>query len=243
MNDREVLPGGAIRIVDSYSSFYPIPVGEGNWILIDSGANKHAEGLLSFMTEQDVEEKNFVAGFLTHAHSDHTAGFKKFHDMPIYVGKCDYDVVVGNKRSQGFVPRLLDYYPGYLGAMIPGLNPSIILDGQEVEVGNSLITAISLEGHTDGSMGYLIENRESGDSIFHAGDAFDHTKKGKIRLPPRPVSANINASKRSIVYATRKIIDHGAEPRVVITSHSGHGHFSAMKRFSNMEASKRNIVN
>ena len=245
MHEGEIYPGGPHRIVDWHSSFYPIPAGEGKWILIDGGMDKQARRFERFMDERDLNETDILAGFITHAHSDHVGAFHKFDNFPVYVGQGDVEVILGNKPSQGQIPRLLDYRPGYLGAMIPELKPKIISDDQVIEIGNLTIRGIAMKGHTDGSMGYLIGNRDNGEYIFHGGDAFDHNRRGRVRLPPRSVSADRRQGKinrgRHIVNATRRIIDLGIRPRIVVSSHSGHGDFRALEEFTNLTSSS-NLV-
>jgi glyoxylase-like metal-dependent hydrolase (beta-lactamase superfamily II) len=241
MRDGEILPGDAVRIVDRHSSFYPIPTGnKDEFILIDSGMDRQARKLKRFLIERNLAISAFVAGFLTHAHSDHVAGFNYLKGMPVYVGEHDRDVVVGIKHSQGFMPASVDLIPKYLGGKIPDLEPLIISDDQVIEIGSLTIRGIAMNGHTDGSMGYLIGHRDKNEYVFYVGDSFDHSRRGKLRLPPRIVSANRNASSRSIINATRRIIESKHESsipielRAVVPSHSGHRDFSSMRRYSNL---------
>ena len=69
LKDGEILPGGAVRIVDRHSSFYPVPAGNETYILIDAGMDKQAANLQRFMTQRNLAKSAFLAGFITHAHS------------------------------------------------------------------------------------------------------------------------------------------------------------------------------
>jgi glyoxylase-like metal-dependent hydrolase (beta-lactamase superfamily II) len=194
--------------------------------------------LQEFMIERNLAKSAFLAGFLTHGHSDHIGGYNIFDDLPIYAGLGDQPVILGKRRSQGLLPGILDLIPGYQGAKMEGLNLIIVTDGQVIEIGNLIIRAFTLEGHTDGSMGYLFDHKDTGEHVFYAGDAIDHKRNGEIKAPPKIFSANKKASYKSIQAATNKIIDLEIEPDAVVTSHSKHGDFAAMKRYSHMESSK-----
>jgi len=238
LRDGQILPGGAVRVVDRHSSFYPVPAGDDSWILIDAGMDKRAANLQKFMTERNLAKSAFLAGFITHAHSDHVGGFNIFDNLPIYVGQGDEQVILGNRRSQGPLQGLIDRIPGHRDAKIDGLQPRIISNDQVIEIGNLTIRAIGLAGHTDGSMGYLVGHNDSGEYVFYAGDAFGHRRSGKVKAPPRIVSHNKRASHRSTQYAATRIIDLGIEPRAIVTSHSRHGDFAALKRYSHVESSR-----
>jgi hypothetical protein len=87
-------------------------------------------------------------------------------------------------------------------------------------------------------MGYLVGHNDSGEYVFYAGDAFGHKRNGQVKDAPKIFSASKKVSQRSTQYAATRIIDLDIEPRAIVTSHSRHGNFTAMKRYGHVESSR-----
>jgi glyoxylase-like metal-dependent hydrolase (beta-lactamase superfamily II) len=240
LKNREVLPGGVVRIVDGHSSFFVVPVGNHKYVLIDAGVDKKAIELQQYMYENDILEEDIVGGLITHGHSDHIGGFHVFNRMPIHVGREDSDVIRGNKRSQGLLPRAIDYLPNHRGAKIPGLEPKIISDNQIISYGDVAFRGYAVAGHTDGSFAYSLEGVL--EPILFPGDVIVHKKDGSIGLPPRLVTADTKANETAVINLTRRVSESNFPPLIVAPSHSGVGDFDAMKRFGNF-ATTNTIAN
>lgn len=235
LEDGQVLPGGATRVV-SNSSFYPIPISDDKYIIIDAGSDRRAKKLKQFMSNRGLGIDSIEAIFLTHAHADHVGAIKvlaKRSGVRTYVSEHDSLVLNGTKPCEGFLPGLADKFGRRWSAAMPQANLEIIKDGQVVKIGNLSIRAINIPGHTKGSMGYMVSHGLSGPNVFYVGDALDFKSDGvSIQRPPRSFSADTDLSNLSIHATSKRVRDLGIDVAAVIPSHSGHGSINALHNFA-----------
>ena len=95
--------------------------------------------------------------FLTHSDFDHADGVSLFSNARVYLSSAEAPLIT---RGQARVVWLLHNKP--IQREI-----ELLEDDQIVTVGETMIRAIAVPGHTPGSMAYLINN-----SILFSGDAF-----------------------------------------------------------------------
>ncbi len=97
----------------------------------------------------------------THAHMDHIAGdydIQNYYHVPVYIHKNDENLVKELKKYLQFV-GMPDYE-------IPQ-DVTYIEDGAIFKIGNKEIKTIHTPGHTQGGVGYLIDDMLfSGDTLF-----------------------------------------------------------------------------
>ena len=227
------LPGGATRVVDRHSSFYPIPIDDsGAYMLIDAGMDKRAFNLKRFMASRDERISAVKFVFLTHAHSDHVGAL---HEMPdgvvVFSSKADSEVLNGSMRSEGPLQGMIDRFPHHRAAAVPGAKPEILTDNQVLNIGKLTIRAIEMPGHTRGSLGYIVSHGSNEPSTFYSGDALAFSRRGDVLNAPRIFSGDIDASRQSIIDAPKRIADLGIEIGAVVPAHSGHGDFQALQSF------------
>lgn len=233
--DGAQLPGGGTRIVDGYSSFYPVPIGDsGELVLIDGGIDKHAKKLEHFINQRELGLGAIKAVLLTHAHRDHIGAphslLNRGADIKVFVSAADGEVLQGQRRGEGKLQILTDRIPG-LDAEIPGIEPEIIEDGETISFGDQLkIKALAVPGHTRGSMGFKISGSSDGSNVLYIGDALDLTTNG-AKNAAWLLSGDTKTSEQSIIDLTYRMIREGDEIDSVIPAHSGDSSFNNLRAF------------
>ncbi|MGH7234581.1 MAG: MBL fold metallo-hydrolase, partial [Candidatus Saccharimonadales bacterium] len=228
------LPGGSTRIVDRYSSYYPVPIGNSeDLILIDGGLDKGAKKLERVIKERSLGMGAIKAVLLTHVHADHIGAIKamvdKGIDFKVFVSEEDNEVLQGKKPSDGKLQKLTDNLPR-LSAAIPGVETEIIKGGDLIRFGAQLsVRAFALPGHTKGSLGYALKSELDGSSTLYVGDAFDLTPDG-VKEAPWLVSGDVGAGRQSIIDLTGRITREGIEIDAVVPAHSGDASFGNLRR-------------
>lgn len=147
--------------------------------LIDAGSGLDTAGILGNIAETGVDLQSIQYIFLTHAHGDHGGGI---HELQAMVPQAATVASAGEKRlleagteeelgltaakKKGAYPR--DY------CYIHGKVDHITTDEEAYRIGNAVMTAIILPGHSIESVCYLLEKNGkrylfSGDSIYLDG--------------------------------------------------------------------------
>lgn len=214
---------GIIRIVSAHSSAYLVPVdaGKTQYLLIDAGMDKKASGIKKELQLMGLDESAVKAIFLTHGHRDHIGGIRQFPNIPIYVGVPDDGYVAGQSPSDGFVGKLIGKQPS-VAVADPG-QLVLIQDDQSIRVGDIVVEALSVPGHTRGSLVFVVEK-----NLF-VGDAAAFDVTGKVFDAPKVFSHDIPQSRRSIAKLVSKFDDDGRVISRVIPSHSDIGSFAALR--------------
>ncbi len=146
------------------SSVFAIDTAEGI-VLIDSGFSEDQYlAMKKVMNKWDLSPDRINTVFLTHAHFDHAGNAWRLHEdgATIYAGTPDARAI----RNGGNV-LLEDLF----GAAFHTFDEVQNLEGgEQFSFGDTLIEAISMPGHTEGTFAYLAE--VNGVTILFVGDMF-----------------------------------------------------------------------
>lgn len=162
----ERLTEDVVVINDLFGSMYLVKSDSG-YIAIDTGFfNSFIEKGLKY---NNISKADIKYIFLTHSDADHVNGIKLFKKAKIFFPAEERKMLDHKKQRFTFLP----FYSN-------GFNIQqyiLVSDNEEIELLGKKIYCISLPGHTDGTMGYII-----GDKYLFSGDAF-RIKNGKLDVP------------------------------------------------------------
>jgi len=211
------------RILSGYSSAYLVQVDEAGheFCLIDCGADPSAEEIMAVLRYKGVDATAVTSIFLTHGHTDHSAGLRKFPEAEVYVGPGDHDFVEGTGVADGPLLKLIGKKPELAIADVNKLHD--LEDNQVITVGDKIIRAFSVPGHTRGSFAYLI------DGLLFVGDATTFDKRDRAMKPPVPVSYSVSEELQSLSHLIKRFDDEGIVIQAVVPSHSGMGSIQAVR--------------
>lgn len=139
-------------------------------ILVDTGYKKNRKALIAQL--ENVDLKLII---LTHGHIDHISNAKYIADkfgVPIAMHKDDYELVKDNSLRKIYSESILGFILKFFSEQefktpIEQFEPEIFLKDKECIKDYGIpIKVYELRGHTKGSIGLLI-----GDKEFIAGDA------------------------------------------------------------------------
>jgi hydroxyacylglutathione hydrolase len=147
-------------INDSFVNMYLIE-DSSQYIAIDAGNSPDA--IAGELKKMNINPEKIVAIFLTHSDGDHVAAIKLCKNAKIYLSKKEQPLITGEKS------RFL-----FFGNKIDAKEYTTLEDQQVITIGNIQIKGILTEGHTIGSMCYVINNK-----YLFTGDALS-LKNGKI---------------------------------------------------------------
>ncbi len=246
--DGAQLPGGGVRIVDAYSSFYPVPIGDsGEIVLVDGGWDKQGRRLERFLSERDLSIGAIKAVLFTHVHRDHIGAIEALlnrgADIKVFASAAEDEVLQGQRRAEGKIQMLSEKLPG-LGSAIPGVETEILEDGDIISFGDQLrIRALAVPGHTKGSLGFEIDSSLDGSKVLYIGDALDFTRKG-AKNALWIVSDDTETSKQSIIELTKRIKRERLNIDSIIPAHSGDASFNNLRAYSDAQENRElRVVN
>lgn len=177
-------------------------------IKIDSGYIAIDTGYFESFLKKGLEYNNISFNeikyvFLTHSDADHVNNLKLFKNAKIFFSEKEKKMLDNRKQRFTFLPFYTNEF---------NVNKfSLLNDGDEIKIANRKIKCISLPGHTDGSIGYIIDNK-----YLFSGDAF-RIKNGRIDLPfKKQFVMDINEMKSSL-----KKVASLDSIRFIFSSHSG----------------------
>lgn len=217
---------GAVRILSGYSSSYLIPTGadQQEYFMIDAGADPRATDVQAFLRYKNLSNTAIKAIFITHGHSDHTAGLPVFPDADVYVGEGDRAFIAGRAAGEGALPKLQGPQPKL--AVKDPAKIHVVEDGQTVRIGEYDVVGYAVPGHTKGSMAYRI------DDVLFCGDAVTFSSDGAAQKPPRPASGDITRAVASLAQLAARFDEEGIALRAVVPNHSGYGSFEAVRELT-----------
>ncbi len=188
-------PAGPFHIIDNiyvvgetlHLTNYLITTDEGH-ILIDAAYEESVPKIQANIEELgfNVEDIRYLVG--SHAHSDHVAGFARMQELSgaeIVAGRRDVDVIesggVTDFRSDGSLQ-----WP-------PAMVDVIIDDGDELRLGDTVLTAHATPGHTKGCTTWTMTAEENGvqyDVILFCGANIGDAALPVIGHPKYPEMAS-----------------------------------------------------
>jgi len=152
---------------------------DSNYIAIDAGNDRYAiEGA---MKKLHINPDKVVAVLLTHTDSDHTAALSVFKNAKVYLSQQEEKLLTGEKS------RFL-----FFGNKIDATEYILIRDQAIFNIGNTKIKGILMQGHTFGSMSFLIN-----DKYLFVGDALG-LKEGKIAPFPTLFNTDSKAARKAM---------------------------------------------
>jgi hydroxyacylglutathione hydrolase len=192
-----------VMLVAEGANAYIIPVGDGSAIAIDCGADPTARRMKNMLTDRGLV---LAAIFLTHGHSEETAGCKAL-GAPLIALEGENDNIRGVEKAHSPVGRWFAPKPTGLRIL------RSLQDGAEITYGQRTFKVFAVPGHTSGSAAYLVGR------TLYLGDAASAAKDGTVLGPAWATSDDPARGKESLhALATRL---NPADIDTFAFSHSG----------------------
>ena len=195
--------GPAEIVVDSHVSVGLVDTGAGV-ILIDCGNSTDGAALKAALGDRAV-----LAVFLTHGHGDHVGACHLLPGARIYAMAAEVDHIEGRERPRGPLPRLVPL------AARPFTVTDPLQDGQIVQVGETIVEAFHVPGHTVGSAAYLI------DGALFFGDSAGASTEGTLDGAPWVFTDDTAQNRASLAALADRLRPRRAEITHLIFSHTG----------------------
>jgi glyoxylase-like metal-dependent hydrolase (beta-lactamase superfamily II) len=189
--DGSEIASGVQTVKDGIVSAFLVDVGPGKVALIDAGHDDSAKAILAALGQRGLTPSSVVAIFLTHGHPDHTAGWKQFPGAAIYAMKSELGSIGDVK-----VTKALD-------------------DGAVEKVGDTVVEAFAMPGHTPGSAVYFARG------VIFFGDAARGGKDGTVMPAVRAFSKDPDQSVASLKSLEARLSPRASEVKVLAFAHSG----------------------
>jgi|GEM_PF-220925 len=188
---------GIFAIKAKYTNPYAMKSGE-KYILIDTG---YKNSILPELEKLKINPDDVTTIFLTHTDFDHTGSIDLFKNASIYISEQEEQMLnVTTKRAP-------------FGIMKNRLNVpyQLLKDGQELNVGDKRIKCILTEGHTKGSMSFIVD-----DIYLFTGDNLS-LKNGHVE--PFNDFFNMNTKQQKISISK---ISNLPDIKYIFTAHYGY---------------------
>jgi glyoxylase-like metal-dependent hydrolase (beta-lactamase superfamily II) len=184
-------------VKDKFVNLYLVKNGE-HYIAIDAGNDK--ANVQQELMKLKIDPGKIDAVLLTHTDGDHVAGISLFKNANIFISKQEEQLLNG-KKSRFFL----------LGNKINSEKYKLINNHQVMSIDGIKIQGFLTEGHTPGSMCYLIN-----DTLLFTGDA--------LRLNRGKVEPFYNFFNMDTETATQSIGKIARIPKVhyIFTAHNGY---------------------
>lgn len=131
-----------------------------------------------------LKDKNVKYILLTHGHFDHIAGVNSL------VRETGAKVCIHTLDSEMLADGNKSFYTSHFGGIQPPIYADLLLnDGDELNLGNTKIHVMHTQGHTNGSVCYILNE----DRIIFSGDTLFRLSAGRTDLAGiNPVIAGRN---------------------------------------------------
>jgi metallo-beta-lactamase class B len=190
------VPGVELEAMKVFDNLYAIPSSPEQqtivWaiatndgiILIDAGQEGRTEAILASLRKVGLDPARVKYILLGHGHGDHYAGaayFQQNYGTRVGTTAADWDVIYpANAPANGGDPA-------------PRPKRDLVLkEGTPVQLGEQTVQVIEIPGHTPGSVAFIFNVRENGQT--HTAGLFG----GTIQDQPRIDNAGLNRYLRSI---------------------------------------------
>lgn len=204
------LGAGIDRVQAGYSTAYVLDAGNGQFVLIDAGADGKGAALIQDLQARHAAPENVAAVLLTHAHPDHIGALALFPKATIYALKREVPIAAGQEPFNGPVFKLFG------GKNTSPFNVTHPLDdGESFMVGNLQVTAYAVPGHTEGSAAYLIEG------VLFAGDSMQIKTNEQITGPSVVFSTDRAEGEASLKHLGQELQPRAAQVNFIATGHTG----------------------
>ncbi|MFB9323138.1 MBL fold metallo-hydrolase [Cryptosporangium minutisporangium] len=163
-------------------------IGSDGVTVVDSGRAGSAPAIAAAIRSLGHEPSDVRRLLLTHHHEDHVGSapdIVTWGDVTVYAHRADAPVIRG--EQPGLLPRLADWERPLYEQVTSGLPPGgpapvavdhELEDGETVDLGGSVATAVAVPGHTLGSVAfYLPESR-----VLFTGDTIARVPDGRVML-------------------------------------------------------------
>jgi len=171
-----------ITVNDPVVSNYFIQCDSG-YIAVDAGLVTSTTAKALSINKISPDDVKFV--LITHSDIDHHRAAELFKNAAIYISAPEIEMIHRNIPRISFLPFLKNHFnhQGY----------KTLNDGEELLIGKKRIKCMLLPGHTDGTMGYLVDGK-----YLFSGDAF-RIKKRKLTPPDKKLFVmNLDQMNQSI---------------------------------------------
>lgn len=189
-----------IVINDLFVSMYLVKTDSG-FIAIDTG---FFESFIEKGLEYNqISSKEIKYVLLTHSDADHVNNLKIFKNAKVFFPFKE-KIMLDHKRQRF---TFLPFYSNGFDIK----KYTLVDDGAELLLANKYVKCISLPGHTEGSMGFIID-----DKYLFSGDAF-RIKNGKLAVPFKKQFVMNEVDIRKSIIKVSKF----QSLKYIFTSHSG----------------------
>ena len=187
---------GVHTINTGFVSAFAIPISESEVILVDTGGEENGASLTVGLEALGYGLEDVTHVFITHGHQDHVAAVDLFEDA-LLVGFAQDEPLIEEKLGQKVT---LD---------IP------IDDGERMMVGDVMVEAFHLPGHTPGNATYLINK------VMLMGDTAMANEDGSVGEPPEFFSTDVLAVKDKIKELWSRLKDREGDVEWMFFAHTG----------------------
>jgi hydroxyacylglutathione hydrolase len=150
--------------------------------------------------------------FLTHAHRDHTYGWRFVRGARFVLGAAEVPYFTGGARYRGLLPRIGDRLATYSHPRPGELRLTTLGSDSVIVLGSDTVFAFPVPGHTPGSVAYLFRG------VLFGGDAINWRPWTGFR-GARPEFSDDVAQSRASMHALWQRLD-SSRVRVACSAHA-----------------------
>jgi glyoxylase-like metal-dependent hydrolase (beta-lactamase superfamily II) len=204
------LGAGIDRVQAGFSSAYVLDAGNGQFVLIDAGADNKGTALMQDLQTRHGGPDNVVAVLITHAHADHIAALALFPKATIYAMRREVPIAAGQEPFNGPVFKL---FGGKNTSPFTVAHP--LDDGETFMAGNLQVTAYALPGHTEGSAAYLA------DGVLFVGDSLQIKSNQQITGPSVIFSTDRAQGEAALKHLGQELQARAGDVKFIASGHTG----------------------
>ena len=157
--------------------------------LVDAGPDPSGEELLAELKLQGIPVDAVHTVLLTHGHEDHWGAAALFPKAKVMVGPGE----LTTRGERGVMPALLEALMRLVGPR-PRMPATLseLKGGETLDVDGVQVKVVSVPGHTQGALAYLISG------ILFTGDSVMARPDGSLDLGPRLFCEDAEQNRRSL---------------------------------------------